>query len=101
MTKGQQGYEVIVLADLIFNHSQHAAILRSCIALMTRTADLYIVFSHHLPHKAAKDMAFFEVAKEHGFRVEYMMTQTYQPMFEKDPGDPTVRGQVHFYKLHL
>ena len=95
----EHGYDVIILADLIFNHSQHAAILRSCADLMAADAVLYVVFTHHRPHKAVQDMQFFDVAKTHGFNVEFMMTQLHQPMFEQDPGDPVVRSQVHFYKL--
>ena len=125
MTPAQRGYDVIILTDLIFNWSEHKKLLASCDGLLSPNGEIYCVFSHHRPKYLDKDMHFFHLA-EHGiassdeetqskhglrdanasaqrrqplFRVEKLKTELHTPLFENDPGCPTVRSQVHFYRL--
>lgn len=117
LTPNGQGYDILILSDLIFNHSQHEALLRACYALLkipqggNATSSLpddsfgtiYCVFTHHRPHLASRDMNFFELAQKEPFHFKvnclFIDETNYQPMFPNDIGDPKVRSQVHFYTL--
>jgi len=97
------GFDVILMSDLIFNHSEHDALLRSCLLLNAAGVDhspptLLVFFTHHRPHLAKKDMDFFEKAKAH-WTAKKVVQRTYQPMFMNDPGDMGVRSVVHGWKL--
>eukprot|EP00802_Teleaulax_amphioxeia_P025531 Tamp_26402.p2 GENE.Tamp_26402~~Tamp_26402.p2 ORF type:complete len:123 (-),score=14.65 Tamp_26402:529-873(-) len=59
------GYDLIVLSDVIFNHVAHEALLESCNALLKRNcsaARVLVAFSHHRPRLAEQDLAFFDRA---------------------------------------
>ncbi len=101
-------FDLIILADLIFNHTQHAALLRTCRACLRpqhcetdkRPAPRILVFfSHHRPWLADRDLGFFALAENEGFvarkRGEWLM----RPMFEVDRGDERVRATVHAYEM--
>jgi len=97
------GFDVILMSDLIFNHSQHDALLRSCALLLATVAHhppptLLVFFTHHRPHLATRDLGFFEKAKA-DWIVEEVVQKAYQPMFENDPGDKGIRSMVHGWKL--
>ncbi|CAG8749555.1 5702_t:CDS:2, partial [Acaulospora colombiana] len=51
-------FDVILLSDLLFNHSQHDALLRTCDQVLAR------------PTQNMKDMEFFDVAKRLGWSCE-------------------------------
>jgi nicotinamide N-methyltransferase len=110
------GYDVIIMSDLIFNHSQHIALLQTCSKLLAKSphSSIYCTFSHHIPKKADQDLNFFELAQHtpqddsrdvfgYGeydkFRVTRLGEELHQPMFDQDPGDVLMRSIVHFYKL--
>ncbi|KAJ1961600.1 Protein N-terminal and lysine N-methyltransferase efm7, partial [Dimargaris xerosporica] len=97
-------FDVIILCDLIFNHSQHRNMLQSCQQCLTtdpaNPGRVFVFFTHHRPHLAHCDMAFFDLARdEFGFRVEHILSDQLEPMFAQDPGDPMVRATVHGYQL--
>lgn len=107
-------FDLILLSDLIFNHSQHTNLLQTCFECLkgrvagTAVGDQHlgqalVCFSHHRPHKVAEDMQFFQLAKEapFGFNVEHLFTRRFQPMFEADPGPEEVRAAVHLYRMTL
>ncbi|KAJ3767813.1 putative methyltransferase-domain-containing protein [Lentinula raphanica] len=120
-------FDLIILSDLIFNHSQHDALLKTCrLALQpdqtplqsdtsdeatTLTADSHphqplphkssvlVFYTHHRPHLAHRDMEFFEKAREEGWDCRKVVTQKFVPMFPEDPGEEEVRATVHGYIL--
>ncbi|RKP08895.1 putative methyltransferase-domain-containing protein [Thamnocephalis sphaerospora] len=111
-------FDLIILSDLIFNHSQHRAMLRTVRELPADTAlpplvtretsapQALVFFTHHRPWLAARDLRFFTLAasdsKQYGgFCVERVLEQRMQPMFAEDPGAETVRATVHGYRLTL
>lgn len=116
ITPDNKGYDVIIMSDLLFNHSQHIALLKSCSQLLANNIDssIYCIFSHHIPAKANKDLKFFSLARHDSldtsdhvigyeeydqFKVEFLHKEIHKPMFENDPGDDVVRSTVFFYKL--
>ncbi|KAI0330069.1 hypothetical protein GY45DRAFT_1354153 [Cubamyces sp. BRFM 1775] len=108
----EKAYDLIILSDLIFNHSQHEAMLKTCdLALSkykpTEFADdrgrpspcLLVFYTHHRPHLAHRDMEFFTKARERGWHCEEILTRKYPPMFPEDPGEEEVRATVHGWRL--
>ncbi|KAJ1868966.1 Protein N-terminal and lysine N-methyltransferase efm7 [Coemansia sp. RSA 1722] len=108
-TGGQSGvFDVLILCDLVFNHSEHTALLKSVDQLMAKPnvdgssvgGEAYVFFTHHRPWLADKDMAFIERARDDlGLEVTKVVEEYTGAMFEDDPGDERVRGTVHGYRL--
>ncbi|KAG9300701.1 hypothetical protein G9A89_023499 [Geosiphon pyriformis] len=113
-TTDEQRFDTIILSDLIFNHSQHTALLRTssqCLSITAPTskthenhseAQILVFFTHHRPNMVDKDLNFFQEAQSSafGFQVEKIYQRVMpQPMFEKDYGCEIVRSTVHGYRL--
>ncbi|KAI9341785.1 hypothetical protein DFJ73DRAFT_843321 [Zopfochytrium polystomum] len=95
-------FDVVILADLIFNHTEHRHLLETCLAtLEPATGVAYVYFSHHVVKWADRDLRFFELAAEMGFRSEKTGEVRASAMFPDDVGDLTVRETVHCYKVWL
>lgn len=119
------GFHLIIMSDLIFNHSQHDALLQTCkLALAPPRAQdisqsasspqtntynpgkgkdhipsLLVFYSHHRPHLAHRDLEFFVRARGMGWNCEEVVTQKFPPMFPEDLGDEEVRSTVHGWRL--
>jgi len=98
-------FDVIIMSDLIFNHSQHDALLDTCDAALEKGFKgsflpcLLVFYTHHRPHLAHRDMEFFEKAKQRGWKGGEVFTKRYPPMFPDDPGEEEIRATVHGWKL--
>jgi len=96
-------FDLIILSDLIFNHSQHDALLNTCESTISENSSQVCVlafFTHHKPHLAHRDMQFFTKAKERGWTCNEIYTKTFRPMFPDDRGEESIRSTVHGWKLH-
>ncbi|KAH0580223.1 Putative nicotinamide N-methyltransferase [Termitomyces sp. J132] len=108
-TNERSVFDVIILSDLIFNHSQHDALLTTCELALCRnppdllsippTASVLVFYSHHRPHLAHRDMEFFEKARGRGWVCEEILTRKFPPMFPNDSGEESVRSTVHGWRL--
>ncbi|WVR00067.1 hypothetical protein IAU59_007209 [Kwoniella sp. CBS 9459] len=107
-TEGQ-GYDLLILSDLVFNHSQHDALIKTVNATLSDSPDacILVFFTHHRPHLADADNAFFPRlaqsnvtpdGKGRGWVYQKVVEEWAGAMFENDPGDETVRGTVHGWK---
>ncbi|KAG0046541.1 nicotinamide n-methyltransferase [Gryganskiella cystojenkinii] len=116
----KQLYDTIILSDLLFNHSQHRAMLKTCKeTLKPKTGRVFVFFTHHRPWLADADNKFFEIAAApvveppvvdsdderdpggFGFKVEKVLEEKMTPMFLEDPGSEEVRATVHGYIMWL
>ncbi|KAJ2156045.1 Protein N-terminal and lysine N-methyltransferase efm7 [Coemansia sp. RSA 552] len=97
----QNTFDVLILCDLVFNHSEHNGLLKSVDQLMDRDHGVaYVFFTHHRPWLAARDMEFIDRARDElGLDVTRIVEEYTGPMFEEDPGDERVRGTVHGFRL--
>lgn len=95
------GYDVILLADLIFNHSEHTKLLRCIQNCLARNLDALalVFFTPHRPSLVHKDMAFFNLAESHGFSCRQLLCEKWQPMFEVDTGSVELRSLVFGYEM--
>lgn len=120
---GDGQFDVVIMCDLVFNHSQHSRLLDSCHRLLKDEGGVaWCVFTHYCPWKAEKDLAFLRMAAGQGefagppeddpdhpeygrlgrgaFNVEHVGEHVYDHfIFDNDRGDPLVRRTVHIYKL--
>lgn len=119
-------FDTLILSDLIFNHSQHAALLDSCEALIEPSEGLLsetstssaavdnnsseipagggggiaLVFhSHHLPQHKDRDLGFFRLARERGWHVRQVLKKRVGVMFEEDGGDVEDRAHVWGWEM--
>ncbi|KAF4614189.1 hypothetical protein D9613_007581 [Agrocybe pediades] len=100
-------FDLMILSDLIFNHSQHDALLNTCeLALRQSQPDerveppcVLVFYSHHRPHLAHRDMEFFTKARSRGWTCTEIYTKTFPPMFPEDSGEESVRSTVHGWRL--
>jgi nicotinamide N-methyltransferase len=58
-----------------------------------------VFYTHHRPHLAARDLAFFERARARGWACEEVLTRRFAPMFADDPGAEEVRATVHGWRM--
>lgn len=120
LSEKRDGFDVIMLSDLIFNHSQHDALLDTCEQVLSSSpgAAVFVFYTHHRPHLSHRDMEFFDKARRRDWstdkiveetypvckskltsRIHYLILSPHKPMFPDDPGDEAVRSTVHGWKL--
>ncbi|KAJ2312623.1 Protein N-terminal and lysine N-methyltransferase efm7 [Coemansia sp. Cherry 401B] len=92
-------FDVLILCDLVFNHSEHNGLLKSTRELLARNGRAFVFFTHHRPWLVDRDLEFLELARQQGMRVERLVEEYTGAMFEDDPGDERVRGTVHGFCL--
>lgn len=98
----QSGYDILILADLLFNHSEHSKLVQTVQQTLKRTnqARALVFFTPYRPWLLSKDLDFFRLATEGGFVVEKTFEKVVEKvMFEKDPGDEQLRRTVFGYEL--
>ena len=96
------GFDLLILADLLFNHSEHAKLLSTiCLTLKRIPAACALVFfTPYRPWLFDKDMAFFDLARQGGFVVEKVLEKVMENvMFTEDRGDELLRKTVYGFLL--
>ncbi|KAH3678981.1 hypothetical protein WICMUC_001295 [Wickerhamomyces mucosus] len=102
----QQGknkkFDLIILSDLVFNHSEHHKLLKTSKDLLEKNGKCLVVFSPHRPWLLNDDLQFFETCKEYGFKSEKIDLVTWKPMFpEEDEETADIRARVYSFFLTL
>ncbi len=94
-------FDLIILSDLIFNHTEHHKLLTTCKETIAPDGIIFAVFSPHRPKLIKKDFAFFEMAEtEFNFKCDKIIEQKWSPMFdEDDPDTVEIRSMVYGYFL--
>lgn len=60
--RGGQRFDVIVMCDVVFNHSEHRRLLASCRECLAPQGEIWCVFSHYRPHLAERDLRLLRLA---------------------------------------
>lgn len=94
-------FDVIILADLIFNRSEHDKLLWTCRECLKDDGVVWVAYSHHDPHKKDKDLEFFTKAEEErfGFLVKEVGQVHMQDLFIENDGLDDQRGIVYLSLL--
>ena len=97
---GGERYDVVIMADCIFNRSVHKQLVESMIMLMSEEGLCYCSFSHHDPQKTEKDLVFLELCRERDYRTDLIHKEQRQsyPFLENDGLDES-RGWVYCYEI--
>ncbi|OJD11851.1 hypothetical protein AJ78_07464 [Emergomyces pasteurianus Ep9510] len=99
---GRHGFDLMILADVIYNHPQHGELIASVRQTLKRTRDAvaFVVFTPYQPWLFEKIAAFFPRVEESGFVVTKLFENLVEKvMFEEDPGDEKLRRTVFGYEL--
>lgn len=94
------GFDVLILADLLFNHSEHEKLVNTIEFTLQKSSEAkaLVFFTPYRPWLYEKDMAFFDICRARGFLVEKVLEEKMEKvMFEKDPGDEELRRTVFGY----
>lgn len=97
-----QGFDILLLADLLFNHSCHDALVLTIVDTLARTSDAraLVFFTPYRPWLLEKDMAFFDICGKNGLDVEKVVQEVMDKvMFEEDRGDERLRRTVFGYEV--
>ena len=95
-------FDLLILADLLFNHSEHVKLLSTIRLSLKRlpAARALVFFTPYRPWLFDKDMAFFGLARQGGFVVEKVLEKVMENvMFTEDRGDELQRKTVYGYVL--
>lgn len=95
-----KGFDVLILADLLFNHSEHAKLVSTIQQTLARSpqSQALVFFTPYRPWLIEKDLAFFDLVRENGFTVEKVLEEKMdRVMFENDRGDEELRRTVFGY----
>ncbi|EFQ97662.1 Nnt1p [Nannizzia gypsea CBS 118893] len=96
------GFDVLILADVIYNHPQHHSLIESVKMTLKRskTSVAFVVFTPYQPWLLEKIAAFFPKAEQSGFKVNKIFEKVMDKLlFEDDPGDELLRRTVFGYEL--
>lgn len=99
---GKEGFDVLLLADLNFNHSCHEALAETICMTMKQSleARALVFFTPYRPWLLEKDLAFFDVCKGKGMYVRKILEKKLDTvMFEGDRGDEALRRTVFGYEV--
>ncbi|KAI0019154.1 hypothetical protein F4780DRAFT_459956 [Xylariomycetidae sp. FL0641] len=94
---GTDKFDVLILADLLFRHSEHGKLVDTIETTMSikRDSKAFVFFTSYRPWLQHKDLEFFDIARERGFIVDKILEEKMdKPMFENDPGDEDVQKTV-------
>ena len=95
-------FDVLLLADLLFNHSCHGALVDTIVDTLARTreARALVFFTPYRPWLLERDLAFFEVCRGRGLGVEKVVEERLERvMFEGDRGDEELRRTVFGFEV--
>jgi nicotinamide N-methyltransferase len=89
LPNGEDKFDILILADLLFNHSEHRKLVATVQQTLKRSpeAKALVFFTPYRPWLLPNDLAFFDLIKEAGFEVDKFFEHTMEKvMFEEDPG---------------
>lgn len=101
-THPSPGFDLLILADLLFNHSEHRALLFTLKGSLRRTPSsrALVFFTPYRPWLLEKDLGFLELCREEGMVVEKVGDWVREKvMFEQDRGDELLRRTVFGYVI--
>ena len=98
---GNRPFDMVIMCDVIFNHSEHHALLRSLNNLLSPTGIVWCVFSHYRPWVKDRDLELLRLAREqYNFVVEKVDELAYDELvIEEKRADPKDLKTVYAYRF--
>ncbi|RKP31997.1 putative nicotinamide N-methyltransferase [Metschnikowia bicuspidata] len=97
--KEEDKFDLIILSDLIFNHTEHEKLLTNCRRAVKRTGVALVVFSPHRPKLLENDLGFFTKCENYDFKAKMIDQVNWKPMFNEDDETIEIRSRVYCYHL--
>lgn len=97
-----KGFDVMLLADLLFNHHCHDDLALTIVQNLAHTTDAraLVFFTPYRPWLLHKDMDFFVNCEKRGLLVQKVVEKVMDDvMFKDDRGDELLRRTVFGYEL--
>lgn len=97
-----RGFDTLLLADLLFNHHYHDALISTVTKALAKNPDAraLVFFTPYRPWLLEKDLAFFDLCSMGGLLVQKVVEEVMDKvMFENDKGDELLRRTVFGYEL--
>lgn len=92
-------FDLVILSDLIFNHSEHLKLLSTCRKILKKNGKCLVVFTPHRPHLLKNDLDFFTKSTNFQFKPEIIEIVNWKPMFEEDNETYEIRSRIYSYFL--
>lgn len=102
LPNSHNGFDVLILADLLFNHHCHEELVSTILSTLNRAevARALVFFTPYRPWLLEKDLAFFDLCKEKGLAVTKVLEEIMESvMFQEDRGDELLRRTVFGYEI--
>lgn len=96
---GQKKFDLIILSDLVFNHTEHQKLFKTTKDLLKDDGKALVVFSPHRPWLLKEDLAFFDNCREFGLKSELIELTHWKPMFDEDEETVEIRSSIYAYYL--
>lgn len=96
-------FDIIIMCDVIFNHSEHGKLLSSVKGLLEPNGGtVWCVFSHYRPWYTDRDLALLEMAREeYNFKTELFGVYKCDEIIKDDRADSDSLRTVYAYRLYL
>lgn len=98
--KEEDKFDLIILSDLVFNHTEHLKLLKTCRLALKKTGKCFVVFSPHRPKLLQNDLDFFETCTQFEFKSVKNDLVIWKPMFDEDEETVEIRSRVYSFFLH-
>lgn len=92
-------FDLIILSDVVFNHTEHHKLLKTCREALKKNGKCLVVFSPHRAHLLDDDLQFFTTCEEYQMKAEKIDMVIWKPMFEEDDETAAIRSRVYSYFL--
>lgn len=96
-------YDIIILCDVVFNHSEHRKLLHSIVDLLQPNGVAWCVFSHYRPWYMDRDLALLTMAREEfGFDCLFVGEHKYDMIdveFTNNRSDPEIPKTVFAHQI--
>lgn len=92
-------FDLVILSDLVFNHTEHLKLLKTCRETVKKNGKCLVVFSPHRPKLLENDLEFFKTCEDFEFKAEKIDLVTWKPMFEEDDETIDIRARVYSFFL--
>lgn len=97
-----QPFDMVFLCDLVFNHSEHRALLKTVKKCLATQGIAWCVFSHYRPWLKSRDLEILRLAREEfGLVATFLGQETYPDLIIEDARatDPEEMKVVYAYQL--
>lgn len=95
-------FDTLIMADVVYSHREHPNLIKTMHTTLKKSPEsvALVIFTPYQPWLLPKTEKFFPLAEDNGFTVTKIFQKVMDDvLFERDPGDETLRKTVFGYEL--